>query len=169
MGSFISLMGTDVEVVYGDKTYKLAPLRFKEVAEYLLWYQYRELEVAKETTKNLPEELKRDILRATHEECKNKRWVIKDTETGDIVKETFLSWETPEVQESLNTPSGISQQVYLALKINHPEMTLDLANRICQLETYEKILNKVHEALGLTPEKIITAGETLPGELIPNQ
>lgn len=167
--SFVSLVGTDVEIEYDSKKYKLGALTFKEIAEYLIWYQYRELEIAKETTKGLPDDLKKDILLKTHEECKNKRWIIKDETTGEIVKETFLSYECPEIQESLNTPVGIMYQAYLALKINHPDMTLDLSNKICSLKTTADVLSKLNEAAGLVAEKIQSAGDKLPGEVNPNQ
>jgi hypothetical protein len=162
-------MKSDIEISFENKTYKLGPLTFKDLAEYVLWYQYKELEDALIITKDLPDELRLSILKETHERCRTKRWILKDENTGDIVKETFLSWETPEVQQSTETPDGIAQQCYLSLRVNHPDITKELAWRICQPKVINEILDKILQAQGLSREKILTAEEKLPGESIPNQ
>lgn len=160
--SFIGVMSPDVEIEFENKKYKFSALNFKTIAEYVIWYQYRELEIQKQVTKDLPVELRDKILVETHKKCQEYRWIIKDTETGEITGEYPLAWDCPEVQQSIRTPEGIAQQAYLSLKNNHPDMTYDLANRICQIKTIDEVLNKITLASGLTPDEI-------PGETHPNQ
>jgi len=159
--SFVGVMFPDIDVEFEGKIYKFSPLNFKLIAEYIIWYQYRDLEIAKETTKGLPESLRNKILEETYERCRNKKWVEKD-DNDIVVFEKPFAYDTPEILKSFNTPEGIAQQAYLSLKGNHPEITHDLANRICKLKTYEEILGKISLASGLTPDDI-------KGESNPNQ
>lgn len=168
MPSFVSLMGPDVEIKYEDKTYRLGAITFKDMAEYVLWYQYKEVEETEIVTTKLPKNIREDLIKQAYERCRNKRWIVKDENTGDIVKENFLSWETPEVQESANTLDGIAFQCYLSLRVNHPEITRELANRICTPVTMDRVMAKILQAQGLTKEKI-HSGEDNLGEQIPNQ
>ena len=151
--SFVGVMSPNVEIEFEGKKYKFGAVGFKELAEYVIWYQYRELEIQKQVTKDLPQNLRDKILEETHQKCRDKRWIEKDEE-GNIIFERLLQWDTPEIQQSLNTIEGIAQQAYLALRINHPEITYDLANRICKLTTYEEIASKLLLASGLTPDEV---------------
>lgn len=159
--SFVGIMFPDIEVEYQDKRYTFSPLNFKLIAEYIIWYQYRELDIAKETTKGLPESLRNKILEETYERCRAKKWIEKD-ENGTVIFEKPFAYDTPEILKSFDTPEGIAQQAYLCLKNNHPEMTYDLANRICKLATYEEIVNKIKTASGLTPDD--NMGESSPNQ-----
>jgi hypothetical protein len=92
MPDFISLMGPDVSIEYDGKKYNFGALTFKDMAEYVLWYQYKEVEEAEITTQKLPKNIREKILEETYERCRNKRWIVKDERTGEVVKEQFISW-----------------------------------------------------------------------------
>ena len=117
------------------ETYKLSPLGFREIAEYILAYKYKEVEEAEYATQHLSPESRKIELDKVYEGCKNKKWTYLDENSGEE-KTAELSWETPEVQESVNTIWGIQQQLYLALRINHPRITKEKASEIVSLHTY---------------------------------
>lgn len=165
--SFLSVMAPDTEIEYDKKTYKLGALTFRDIAEYVLWYQYKEIEEQEIATKCLPQHIRDKILEETHEKCKNKRWIIKDESTGDTISTNFLSWETPEVQQSTSTIEGIRQQCYLSLRVNHPEIRRELADRIVTPLTFNKILEKILAAQGLLKEQLGDNNQV--GEKIPSQ
>lgn len=148
--SFIGLAAPPNVIVHNGKQYYLSPLSFKEMAEYVLWYQYSEVEKQEIITKNLPREVRNNILERTHEECRKKVWRYEDDKGA--TKEVPLSWETPEVQASVNTLEGIQQQLYLSLKVKHPEITKEDACRIVTLDNYAKMLDKMLTAMGMVPE-----------------
>jgi len=144
--SFLGLMGPNIEIEYEGKKYKLAPLSFKEVAEYVLWFKYKEVEEAEFATKNFSPELRQEILSETYKRCRDKIWETASGEKHNI------SWEMPEVQDSCLTIEGIAQQLYLSLKVNHPEVTKEMCSRIVSLETYSNtILDKLLEVNGMKP------------------
>jgi hypothetical protein len=62
MPDFISLMGPDVSIEYDGKKYNFGALTFKDMAEYVLWYQYKEVEEAEITTQKLPKNIREKIL-----------------------------------------------------------------------------------------------------------
>jgi hypothetical protein len=148
--SFLGLASPLNSIEYKGKTYYISALTFKEMAEYVLWYQYLELEKQEIVTRNLPPELREEILRDTHKACKYKVWKYTDEKGAE--KEAPLSWETPEIQDSCNTLEGIQQQIYLAIRIKHPEVTKELIGEIVTLENYNYHLNKLLTAMGWTPE-----------------
>lgn len=157
MTSFISLAAPHVSINYEGKEYKLAPLTFKDLADYILWYQFKELRKAEKTTENFPPELRNKILSETYEKCLNKKY------TDSEGKEYPLSWEMPELQVSLNEVDGIGYQLYLCLKHLNPEITEELADRIVTLETYKGILGKILIVQGLKPD--INDEESQVGEV----
>ncbi len=148
--SFIGLAGPLNVIIHEGKQYFFSPLTFKEMAEYVLWYQYSELEKQEIVTRNLPQELRNDILAKTHEECRRKVWKYIDEHGAE--RDKPLSWESPEVQESCNTLEGIQQQSYLSLRIKHPELTKEKTCEIVTLENYSKMLDKMLAAMGMLPE-----------------
>jgi hypothetical protein len=164
--SFIGLSAPVNLIEYQGTYYKLAPLSFKEMAEYVLWYQYSELERQQIVTKPLPSDVRDRILLETHEKCRNKVWRYTDEHGAN--KEAPLSWETPVVQESCNTLEGIREQIYLSLKVNHPEMTKDLACKIVTIENYQNLLNRLMTAMGIVAD-LYDETKELAKKLNPNQ
>jgi hypothetical protein len=151
--TFIGLVSPKVPlnaIPHEGKLYYLSPLTFKEMAEYVLWYQYSELEKQEIVTRNLPQEVRNKILADTHTECKNKVWEYEDEHGAK--KQVPLSWETPEVQQSCNTLEGIQEQLYLGLRVNHPDITKEQVCKIVTLENYSKMLDKILTAMGISPE-----------------
>lgn len=147
MTTFISLAAPHVIIKYNNKDYKLSALTFKDFADYILWYQFTELRAAKIQTKDFPPELRNKILEETYQKCINKRYI--DAEG----KPHHLSWELPEIQESLNTIEGIAYQLYLSLRREQPEVTEEIADEIVTLQTYSEILGKILIVQGLEPDK----------------
>jgi hypothetical protein len=148
--SFMGLASPLNVIIHEGKQYFLSPLSFKEMAEFVLWYQYSELEKQEIVTKILPEEVRNQVLKETHESCRTKVWKYVDEHGAN--REAPLSWETPEVQASCNTLEGIQQQIYLSLRIKHPELTKAQVNKIVTFESYNAMLNKLLSAMGMIPE-----------------
>lgn len=149
--SFLSLVGPGIDIEVNGKTYKISPLSFNEMAEYIQWYQWKEFEEAKLHAKDLPPEMKDRKLEEAYEKCRTKRYTFVEDTTGETKQEP-LSWETPEVQESQSTVDGIAYQLYLSLKINHPEIKLSNVSKIVTLQTYKEIFDKILVINGLSPE-----------------
>ncbi len=140
--SFISLAAPHVSIKYKDKEYYFTALTFQDCAAYILWYKYKEYHEDEEQLKDAPDELRINKLAEIFDKCSNKVWEVDG-------KTLPLSWETPEIQDSTNTPDGIIYQAYLALRHKHPDLTLKEADEIVTLETYEKVMQKLLEVQGL--------------------
>ncbi len=151
--SFLALAKIDIEIESDGKKYKLGALSFKELAEYVLWYQYKDLEDAKVTTKDLPDDLRNKILEETFNKCKTKRYEY--FENGEK-KSGPLSWEIPEIQESMSTCEGIAQQFFLSARIHHPNITKQEISKIVNLANYKEILNKLYEVNGMGASEVET-------------
>lgn len=151
MTTFISLAAPHVEIKYKEKVYKLCALTFKDFAEYVLWYQFKELRDAEYATKNLDDSIKEPILKEAYSNCVKKCFIWKDEHGVD--QKAPLSWEQSEVQESLNSVEGIAYQLFLSLRHNHPDVTEQLADEIVTLQTYQQILGKILIVQGLSPEE----------------
>ncbi len=147
--SFLSLMGEHINLEVGDKTYKLAPLGFAEMAEYLLWYQYKEVEDAEKVTKSLSPEMRQKILKDTYDKCKNKCY--KYTDSNGEEKTAPLSWEMQEVQDSSSSVEGLGYQIYLSLKINHPEIKKEDVSKIVTVKTFNDLFDKFMQLQGVSP------------------
>lgn len=134
------------------KEYRLSPLGFKEISEYVLAYKYKEVEEAKFATKDFTPTARQQEIDKVYAECKAKRWTYMDKDSGEE-KVTELSWEAPEVQESCNSIWGISEQLYLAIRMNHARITREQASALINLHSYSLILNKLMVVNGFTEEE----------------
>ena len=159
--SFLSLMGDHIDLKVGDKTYKLAPLGFAEMAEYLLWYQYKEVEEVEKTTKCFSPAMREKLIKDTYDKYKAKCYKYTD-ENGEE-KTGPLSWETQEVQDSGLTVEGLGYQIYLSLKINHPEINREGVSKIVTLKTFNDLFDKFMQLQGVSPVDI-SDGEPEPGK-----
>lgn len=148
-----ALMGADVKIKYEDKEYILGQLTLKEISQFVLDYQFRDYEIAKERTKGLSPEVAESIIREEYARCRDKRWVEYDN-NGAIIFTKFLSWETPEVQAFTKAEEGLALQLYYSLRVNHPEVTKDLAAKIVDLKGLNEIFQKVMLAHGLVAEDL---------------
>ena len=159
-----ALMGADVKIEYEGKNYTLGALTLKDVAQFVLDYQFRDYEIAKQRTKGLSPELADKIVHEEYIKCRDKRWVKIDT-NGATEFTKFFSWETPEVQLFSKTEEGLALQLYYSLKINHPEVTQELAAKIVGLKRINEIFEKIMMAQGLAVEdKEVTLGEQNPNQ-----
>jgi len=161
-----ALMGADVKIQYEEKEYKLGALTLKEIAQFVLDYQFRDYEIAKERVKGLSLELANKIINEEYVRCRDKRWIELD-DNGAIIFTKFLSWETPEVRAFANTEEGVALQLYYSLKVNHPEITRDFAIKIVNVKSLNEIFNKIMLAQGLLQEDLNK--EPNLGEQKPNQ
>lgn len=121
------------------KQYSLAALSFKQLGEYIYWWQFREYTEAKRLN------VDKDLLEKIYDRCRDKK----------------LGIEHPEIPASMLTPEGISKLVYLMLKPNHPEITEDKVADLVDLTNIDLIANDLLKQAGY-----ITAEETTdePGE-----
>lgn len=164
--SFISMIGPDLEIISdAGERYTLSAFSFTEMAEYVLWYQFLDVENVIATTKDYPKEVRDRLIYEAHERCRNKSYKYLDAVTGEE-KEAAISWENAEVQESCMTVEGIAQQLYLSLKINHPNLKKADVSKIVTLASYKEVLDKILIINGLIEPG---SEEEVEGELQPNQ
>lgn len=147
MPTFISLAAPFITIKYEGKDYKLSALTFRDFADYILWYQFAELRAAKIQVADFPPEIKNKILEEAYNKCVNKKYIDAEGKSHP------LSWELPEIQESLNSLEGIAYQLYLSLRREHPEVTEKIADEICTLQTYQDILGKILIVQGIKPDE----------------
>ncbi len=140
------------------ETFTLSPLGFREIAEYVLAYKFKEVEEAEYATQGFPPDLRKTKLDEAYERCLAKRWVYTDSNTGEE-KSTELSWETLEVQDSCNTIWGIERQLYLSLRIKHSKITKEKVSEIVSLKGYDAIFKKVMVATGFFSEEETNEGD----------
>lgn len=134
---FAQLTGpyTEFEGVDG-KTYRLSPIGFKESAEYLIWLQFKPWELFKATCKGLPPEDVKEMGKSIYKECFERK----------------LSITSKEVLESFSTLDGIAEQIYLSLRMCHPELSRNDISKIVTPGNYEEIMNKLDIISGMVPE-----------------
>ncbi len=142
----------------GGETFTLSPLGFREIAEYVLAYKFKEVEEAEYAIINFPPDLRKIKLDEAYERCLSKRYIYTDENSGEE-KSSELSWETLEVQESCNTIWGIERQLYLSLRIKHPKITKEKVSEIVTLHSYDAIFKKVMVATGFFSEEEKNGGD----------
>ncbi len=140
------------------ETFTLSPLGFREIAEYVLAYKFKEVEEVGYVVQNFPPDLCKVKLDEAFERCLAKKCVYTDENSGEE-KSSELSWETLEVQDSCNTIWGIERQLYLSLRIKHPKITKEKVSEIVSLKGYDAIFKKVMVATGFFSEKEINEGD----------
>lgn len=150
MYDFISIVGPDTEFVGADgKTYRLSPLGFGEIAEYILWYQYKEYTDFKAVMEQAP--LSPD-LRSQQE-----------LEVFKRCQEKKLAPESRELIESYTTNDGIEMQLYLSLRASNPKFKRSDLSKIINQTNLLSTFKKLEAITGIFP--VQEANKETPGEL----
>jgi len=114
----------------GNK-YLFSALTFKQIGQYILWYKFKEYREAKELG------VDKDLLKDIYKVCS-----LKD-----------FSFESPELINSMLTPDGVRQLVYLGLQANHPDIKEDTVDKIVTVLNFEEVALEVMRQTGyITPE-----------------
>lgn len=70
----------------------------------------------------------------------------------------YLSLASPRVQRYANSEDGMAYQIYLLLRGNHPEITVDMASAILEELGRKAFEDVARKAAGVAPQKKISPG-----------
>ena len=136
--SFVSYVGPDAEIdAPNGKKYMMSPLSFKELGEFCVWVKFLDYEEAKQIG------LDSDELAKAYDKCKK-------TKTPSISDEVVL--------EEFRSFRGIAKQLYLSLRINHPDITFAVISKIINMKNMTEISTIIDIINGVEPG---TDGEPL--------
>lgn len=129
--SMASSTAAPADITLGGKSYRITPFNFKSLGEFLRWVQDAHLESAKRFASVLEGESKNEYLRNA----------VKQVEELSVFND-----EDPILRRYLMSPEGVNRLVYLALRPNHPDITLDEVSDILsdqdQLQAaFEKVMS----------------------------
>lgn len=118
----------DIYLTANDgERYKLSPLNFSQLNEYILWYKFKEYNEAKQLGI-----IDRDLLKTIYERCASKDF----------------SFTSPELIASMISPEGCKQLIFLMVKKNHPNVTQSDIDNIIDVLNYEDIATTVLNQAG---------------------
>lgn len=90
----------------------------------------------------------------------SRRQVVADAIKA---KATYLSLNSPQVKELLDTLEGCVQLTYLLLKRHHPDATPDVAYDLVMAVGAEQMGRTLQACAGVVPKEQPPRGETQPG------
>lgn len=128
------------------KDYTFSPLGFRELGQYVNWYQFRRYHIARENGLDKAE------LRAIYDEC----------------SQNTINLTSPEVLASFTTLDGIAKLLYLSIKIKHPNVSESDLSSIISFEDFVALSGEVLNITGLANASVDNGEESL-GELQPSQ
>lgn len=135
---FISIVGPNTEFTGADgRTYLLSPLGFGEIAEYLLWYKYKEYTDFKTVMVETPLS---PALKLTEEERIFRECQAKNPAPEDI-----------EVAKSYLTPAGMEMQLYLSLRTSYPGFKREDLTKIINHSNLAHAFKKLEDITGIFP------------------
>lgn len=113
------------------KEYTLSPLGFKEIAEFCIWFQFKEYNQAKQLG------VDKDKLNEIYEKCKNDP----------------VSFEEERVLKAVIFPDGISKVLYYSLRIKHPNLKEADVSKIINMDMTAIIEQALCQTFGLVSTK----------------
>lgn len=121
---------------FDDITYEFSPLTLGNLADFCLWFQYKELHDFKyNASQYLDADIRKEMQKELYKKCASKTYKLDD----------------PEIAASMMTCEGIIQQLCLSLKRKHPDMTYDKVQEIIPIDDLNHVIKNVYRISGLGP------------------
>jgi hypothetical protein len=130
MGAVSLALGQGTEFTFKDQTYKISPWTYKIQGQFETYLEKEAIQSAQRMGKLLGPDQAQALLNKVHD---------------DIVKKKY-TFGSALVAEALNTIAHQEYLFWLMLRINHPEVTLDLVREMFEadLEAMYRAMNEAN-------------------------
>lgn len=153
--SLSQILGTGQRVGLGGKKYTMAPLTLSDHSTLMDWVQYHPLDEARKEIDRSQglynEEQRLEIIKAARGKVEDMRDIREGELADDEVKERVARY----INRTLTSLDGLRMVLWLCLRHNHPDITLDEAGSLVTHDNQEAIQERIDEiSFGELPGRV---------------
>ena len=137
MTNLPDIAGAAAEIILGDKTYLMRPLTIDDFAQFERWVDDAPIRQAARNLEGLTSELQMKMLQQAQE-------------AASLASQDDPDKRQTRITVQMSSMGGISYLVWLSLRREQPELTLEAVSQMLTLDKLPYIQQRLDEINGLT-------------------